>query len=291
MDTYINVKVYVKSSDKANKLFDKVDKIYTKYQKLTDVYDDNSDISLINNNKSNDEYLKIDKDLYNMIELALSYKDISNNKFNINMGNTIKVWKKCRDNKNGIPTKKELNNSINNNDIVLKDNMILNNHPSIDLGAVSKGYATKEVGEMLDDNKVFNYIINAGGNVLVGKAYKKDKFSIGIESPTNNNDVYTVVKGNNISVVTSGGYERFYEYEGIKYHHIIDPDTLYPANNCLSVTVVTKDSAKADILSTTLFLLPVDEALELVNKLDDVEAIFYVNDNKIIKSKGFNKYE
>ena len=92
-------------------------------------------------------------------------------------------------------------------------------------------------------------------------------------------------------MVTSGGYERFYEIDGKKYHHIIDPNTKYPANNSLSTTFVNKNSYLADILSTKLFLMEPSDAIDFVKKIDDVEAIIYVNEEKIFKSKGFSKYE
>lgn len=293
MDTYINIKLYAKNKNEADFIFSEADKIYSKYQKLTNRYDANSDISYINNNTDNLSEITIDKDLYKMIELSLFWSEKSNHKFNINLGNIISIWKNFRDNKTGIPTKEELINAKNSiNDIILLEkNKIKNNNPSIDLGGVSKGYATKKVADMLRDNNIKHFIINAGGNVVVGEAYNKDFYTIGIESPINKSEIYAKIKGNNISVVTSGGYERFYEYEGIKYHHIIDPDTLYPANNMLSVTVITEDSALADILSTTLFLLPVEDGIKLVEKLDNVEAIFYIDENNIKKTKGFNKYE
>ena len=99
-----------------------------------------------------------------------------NNKFNINLGNIISIWKNFRDNKTGIPTKEELINAKNSiNDIILLEkNKIKNNNPSIDLGGVSKGYATKKVADMLKDNNIKHFIINAGGNVVVGEAYNKD---------------------------------------------------------------------------------------------------------------------
>lgn len=293
MNTYINIKLYAKNEKKANEMFEKADVIYKHYQKMTDVYNDESDISYINNNDSNLEELEIDKDLYKMIKMSLDWYEKSNHKFNINIGSLIKVWKKYRDNKTGLPTKEELKSATSNiNDIILlKNNKIKNNHPNIDLGGVSKGYATQKVADMFKENKIFNFIINAGGNVVVGDAYDKDYYKIGIESPIKNNELYQVVKGNNISVVTSGGYQRFYEYNGVKYHHIIDPTTMYPASNMLSVSVISTDSALADILSTTLFLLPPDVGLKLVNSLDDVEAIFYVDSNNIVKSKGFKDYE
>lgn len=293
MDTYINVKLYTNNKTNADNMFKKVDEIYKKYQKLTDVYNTDSDIYYVNNNDSNLDILEIDKDLYSMIELALSWYEKSENKFNINLGSVIKIWKSYRDNEMGIPTLDELKNAYNsiNSIVLLGNNKIKNNHPSIDLGGISKGYASQEVAEMLKNSGINNFIINAGGNVVVGKAYNKEKYSIGIENPEIDNDLYQVVKGNDISIVTSGGYERFYEYNGVKYHHIIDPDTLFPANNYLSVTVIANDSALADILSTTLFLLPIDKGLEIIDSMDDVEAIYYIDSNNIIKSKGFNKYE
>lgn len=295
MDTYINVKVNSFLGDtKVNKILDGVDSLYNKYQMLTDTYNQDSDIYYINNNDSDDEEITIDSELYKIIELGLSWYDKSDGKFNINMGNIIAVWKKYRDLKTGIPTMDELlsSGSIDINNVeLLGNNKIKNTKPNIDLGAVAKGYATQKAGEYLKEKGIDSFIINAGGNVVVGKNNTKDSFSIGIENPEHTSDIYQVIKGNDIAVVTSGGYERFYEYNGVRYHHIIDPDTLFPADNMLSVTIVAKDSALADILSTTLFLMKPKDAIDLVNDLDDVEAIIYVDSNTILKSDGFSKYE
>lgn len=295
MDTYINVKFSSNIGDtKANEILDGVDSIYNKYQILTDTYNTESNIYYINNNNSNDEELTIDSDLYDMLKLGLEWYQKSNGKFNINMGNVIAVWKKYRDAETGIPTLEELkaSGSIDINDVVLLgNNKIKNTKPNIDLGGVSKGYTTGKVADYLKANGINNFIINAGGNVVVGENATKDYYSIGIENPEDTSDIYQVVKGNNIAVVTSGGYERFYEYNGVRYHHIIDPDTLFPANNMLSVTIVASDSGLADILSTTLFLMKPEEAIDFVNSLDNVEAIIYVNANTILKSDGFSNYE
>ena len=295
MDTYINVKLSTDlGAAKANELLDGVESIYNKYQLLTDTYNTESDIYYINNNDSTDDELTINSDLYDMLELSLYWYKKSNGKFNINMGSVIAVWKKYRDAGTGVPTLEELTNSgsININNVVLLDNdKIKNTKPDIDLGGISKGYTTGKAAEYLKANGIDSFIINAGGNVVVGKNATKDYYSIGIENPEDTSDIYQVVKGNNIAVVTSGGYERFYEYNGVRYHHIIDPDTLFPANNMLSVTIVASDSGLADILSTTLFLMQPKDAIDLVNSLDDVEAIIYVDANTILKSDGFGKYE
>ena len=291
MDTMINVKLYT-TRKKADTLFKQIDNTYKKYQDMTNVYNENSELYKINNSKLEADKIKISEDLYDILNISLEHAKV-NNKFNINMHSIIEVWKKYRDKGKDIPTSKELEDAKENiNSFTLYNTKeISNTNPSIDLGAVAKGYATKKVAELLKENDIKSYIINAGGNVVVGEAYNKDYFTVGVENPTDTSSLYTKIKVNNKSVVTSGGYLRFYEYNGKKYHHIIDPDTLYPANNMLSVTVVTEDSALADILSTSLFLLEPKKALELAESLDNVEAIIYTNDNKILKTKGFSKYE
>lgn len=297
MDTYIYVKLYSEDKNKANNALKKVENIYKEYHELTDRYNDYNNINniyYIKNNNSKEEYIEIDERLYDIIDYSINWYNKSDKLIDISMGNIIDIWKKYRDNKNGIPSIEELKkaNTNNINDIELKDgNKIKNNHPNIDLGCISKGYTTKIAGEYLKSVGINKFLINAGGNVLVGDNYKNSNYTIGIEDPDNKNDIFTIVSGNNISVVTSGGYERYYEYNGNKYHHIINPNTLYPTNNMKSVTVITEDSALGDILSTKLFLMTIDDGLEYINKMNNVEAIWYTNDNKQIKSNGFSKYE
>ncbi len=295
-DTYINIKIYSNNSKKVDKAFNYIDELFKSYHELTDRYNSyNNLINLytINNNVLKDEYLKIDKKLTKLIKYGISLYDKSNGKIDISMGNIIDIWKGYRESGYGIPSLEELN-YVNYNkisDIKLKNNQIKNNNLNIDLGCIVKGYVTKEVGEYLEKNNLDKFIINAGGNVLTGKKYKKDKYKIGLEKPTNTADIYKIIKVENKAVVTSGGYLRYYEYNGNKYHHIIDPETLFPTNYMESVTVITSDSAYADFMSTYLFLLPVDEGLEIVNNTEDLEAIWYISDDKIVTSEGINKYE
>lgn len=298
MDTYIYIKIYSNDEEKAKRVLKDTDFLYKKYHQLSDRYnhyDGITNIYDILHNSTKEEYIKIDHELYNMISMGLEWLEKSNGLLDIRMGNVIDVWKVYRDIENGIPSMEELKvakeNTIKN--IELKDNnYILNNHPNIDLGAIAKGYATQKVGEYLESQGITKYIINAGGNVKVGNHYNNSSYSIGIENPNSSvGDVYKVVYGNNISVVTSGGYARYYEYNGKKYHHIIDHNTLFPPEYSKSVTIITNDSTLGDILSTFLFLLPIEKGKEIVDIMDDVEAIWYTNDDKIIKTKGIEMYE
>jgi len=297
MDTYINIKIYDVDEKTKDKAFDNIDKIYKKYHELSDryqKYDNVKNIYYINNIDINTE-IEIEKELYDLIDYSVSFCNQSNGLLNIAMGNVIDVWKSYRDGeKEGIPTIDELKDkNINLEDLVLlKNNKILKkSNISLDLGAFAKGYATEEVGKYLESIDIDKYIINAGGNVKVGNHYNNKKYKIGLEKPTKESDIYKVVNGNNIAVTTSGSYERFYEYNGKSYHHIIDPNTLFPPQYMLSVSVITNDSTYADALDTMLFLMSTLDGLDYVNKLDDVYAIWYTNDGKVIKSEGFKKYE
>lgn len=298
MDTYINVKIYDVDKDLKDKAFDNIDKIYKRYHELSDRYNQYENIKniyYINNTLAINTELTIDKELYDLINYSLSFCKDSNGLLNIAMGNVIDVWKNYRDGvKEGIPSIDELKDkNVNLNDLVLLDNnnILKKSNISLDLGAFAKGYATEMVGGYLESINIDKYIINAGGNVKVGKHYDNKTYKIGLQKPTKDSEIYKVVNGNNIAVTTSGSYERFYEYNGEIYHHIIDPTTLFPPKYMLSVSVITKDSRYADALDTMLFLMPIDEGLEYVNKLDNVEAIWFTNDSKVIKSEGFNKYE
>lgn len=296
MDTYILVKVYSYDEKQAMEILEEVSNIYEEYHKLVDkynLYGNLKNVYYINNNDSNDKYIEIDSKLYDLIDYSLSWYDKSNKLININIGNVIDIWKKYMETKDGIPTFEELENANNSkiDAVLLDNNKILNNHPNIDLGAIAKGYVTEIVGEYLENSGVDKYLINAGGNVKVGNHYNNGMYKIGIENPTDTSLVYQTIKGNNISIVTSGSYQRYYDYDGKRYNHIINPNTFYPSNYFQSVTVITKNSALADVLSTTLFMMSYEEGLEYIENYPEVEVIWYLNDGEIKKTKGFNKYE
>lgn len=292
-DTYINVKVNtVKSEREMNDIFNDIDYLYDSYHKLTDAFDSYDgivNVYYLNNNLNNNENIEIDTRLANIIKLGIDFYDITDGLFNVAAGNLTIKWKEFIDSCNTLPSTEELNVNTNINDIKLDgNNYSKSNDVKLDLGGIAKGYVTELVGRYLEENDIHSYIINAGGNVMVGKAYNKDTFLVGITSPDNKDDMFTKVKVNNLSIVTSGSYQRYCTLDGINYNHIINPITKYPSNYMKSVTVVGKSSILADIYSTYLFLLPVEDGLKIVNNNPDIEAIWYVDKDNIVRSDNFN---
>jgi FAD:protein FMN transferase len=299
MDTYINVKVYTNNQKKAKDALIEIDNIYKKYHHLTDrynSYDNIINIYYINNTLPINEKITIEPELYNIIKYSINYYEKTNGLVNIAIGNAIDVWKEYKETKSGIPTLEDLLavGSINIEDIILYDDYKIEKKTDVklDLGTVSKGYTTNIAGEYLKEIGLDKYLINAGGNVKVGNHYRNDNYKIGLNEPKPySTDIYQVIKGNNISIVTSGSYERFYEYEDQIYHHIIDPNTLFPPNHFYSVTIITEDNALGDILSTALFIMNLEEGQKYVSSFDGVEAIWYDTEDNIYFSEGIKNYE
>lgn len=293
MDTYINIKIdSIKDEDDIDKLFDEIDYLYDTYHKLTDrynEYDNVINVYYLNEKLGNNKEIVIDKRLEEIISIGLDYYDKTDGLFNIASGNLTGIWKEFIDICDEVPSIEILSGNIDKNDIVLSDSTYLKqNDVKLDLGAIVKGYVTELTGNFLEANGVYSYIINAGGNVKVGKSYDKEAYVVGITNPDSTNDIFTKVYINNLSVVTSGSYQRYCSLDDKVYSHIINPITKYPSSYVKSVTVISEDSMIADIYSTYLYLLPIEEGLKIVNGTSDIEAIWYVDSDNIIRSDGFS---
>lgn len=161
---------------------------------------------------------------------------------------------------------------------------------SLDLGAVAKGYAAQLVADLLEKEGLTSFILNAGGNVVCGPAPLdgRTEWSVAIED-TDGFSTKLIIGTVNTSIVTSGDYQRYYEVDGKRYHHLIDPDTLYPAAHMRAVTIVHPDSGLADFLSTTAFLLPFEESVALISSIAEAEALWTLNDGSEHCTEGFEK--
>jgi thiamine biosynthesis lipoprotein len=166
----------------------------------------------------------------------------------------------------------------------------------LDVGAVGKGFATELVARELIEQGLESGIISAGGsNVrLIGKPAEpsRETWAIGIQNPFISSLIpmddppLDVIEVNDRSIVTSGDYQRYYLVDGVAYHHLIDPVTLMPANHVKAVTIMTADSGLADFLSTAIFLMPYEEGRRLVDRLEDVEALWVLQDGTVEATAG-----
>ena len=159
----------------------------------------------------------------------------------------------------------------------------------VDLGALAKGYIADKVKALLLSRGVNSGVIDLGRNILlIGEKPGSAPFSIGVQSPMNAGDLLRVLSLRDKSLVTSGTYERYFEHDGKRYHHVLDPFTGFPADqDLLAVTILSDSSLWGDALSTACLLLGVEQGMALVDSIPDAEALFVRTDGTVVTSTGF----
>lgn len=296
LDTTCEVIAYADSKAEFDALKDRIDGILKYYDAMLDIYGTRGPGGLheINDNAGIKE-TKVSDDLMEFIKACRKAADITNDETNPMMGAVTSLWKKA-DNTTGIPTDEQLSEASKHIDKSKceyneTDNTVYISDPdaSIDPGAVAKGYIAEIIADEFKDSKM-SICLNLGGNVKVFGSSPDKGWRIGIQNPdTEKAPVKVLTLYSGYSCVTSGSYERYTVINGIKYHHIIDKDTLKPLDTYLSVTVVSKDSFLCDTLSTALFCMSVDEGKEILGNYEDVYVVYITADGDIIYTGDASK--
>ncbi len=278
-DTYVNLTVY---NQKDAKYLDECLKMCERYEKLLSRTLEGSDIWNVNN--AGGEAVSVDPETYYLIERALEFCKETDGAVDITIAPLVDTWgfnhkEEARENK---PSDEEINEAldkVNYKNVILLDNNMIKlegEGTKIDLGFIAKGYIADKLKEYLVSNNVKSAIISLGGNIVViGSKPDGNDYNIGIKDPGNYGDIIQSLKVSDKSVVTSGTYERYVEYSGVKYHHILDTKTGYPVDNGVqSVTIVSDSSLEGDALSTICLILGEEDAKKILDKYNS-KAYFY----------------
>lgn len=297
MDTLCTITLYEEDPEVMEGAFQVIREIENKMSNTIE----QSEISQINRSSGKKE-VTISPDTFQVLQVALEYSDLSKGSFDISIAPLIDLWNITSEQPK-IPLDAEIKALLPK---VNRTNILLNEKAStaflkeegmkLDLGGIAKGYAADAVGAYLSKKGVERAVINLGGNIYVhGQKKDSSPWNIGVQDPTTSQEkaIATLKIESDTAVVTSGVYQRYFEKDGKIYHHILNPKDGKPIENGLiSVTVVTKESVRADALSTTLFSLGLKEGMELINLLDNVSAIFITKDKKIYMSDALkDKFE
>lgn len=242
--------------------------------------------------------VRISDELYLVLERSLYYAELSNGAFDPTLGKLITLWGIGTETA-AIPAADSLSAYINRHNyknVILNEDdqsvAFINDEFSLDLGAIAKGYVADEMKRILvEEYGIESALLNLGGNVItIGSKTDGSPWNIGIADPDEPTSSIVSIQITNQTVVTSGNYERYIEEDGVRYHHIIDGGTGYPANNGLvSTTIITDKSIDADALSTATYVLGLDASMELIESLDNVEAIFITDEGEILTTSGISE--
>ncbi|MDI6601179.1 MAG: FAD:protein FMN transferase [Thermoanaerobacteraceae bacterium] len=247
------------------------------------------------NEAAGKDYVKVDDETFYVIKEGIKYGDLTGGMFDITVGPLVRLWGIGTDHAR-VPAREEIDEVLR-----LIDYRRVNINESnkevklpqagmrMDLGGIAKGYAADAVKEILNKDDIKSALINLGGNIYaVGSKPDGSEWRIGIQDPFNSRGDYIgIVRVKDKSVVTSGNYERYFEANGKRYHHIFDLSTGYPSENgIVSTTIISDRSIDGDALSTSVFVLGVDKGLKLVEPLDGVEAVIITSDKKVYTTSG-----
>ena len=318
-DTISYVDVYLADAEKSSEYEEEIHEELLRYHRMFDAYNSYEGVNNVYtvNSQAGKAPVKVDEELFELVKFSLDNMEKTKYRTNIVLGSVTRIWKNFMNTaaakqqeaeKNGeeepeitLPSQEELEREVEHTDwkkvtldeekrtIFLEDpDMIL------DVGAVAKGYTAEKLAGYIRRLGIESASINMGGNIkFVGERKAGDGRSYWVGSIQ---DPQTMQASNMAirledggTIVTSGNYERYVMVDGVRYCHLIDPDTLQPAQKMASVSIVAEDSGLADYLSTALFTVDVETGKEILSHYDGVEACWVTAGYETYATDGFEK--
>ena len=304
LDTSCEITIYDMegmSEDKAAGIIDQAFAEIREYENMLSRTVEGSDVYRINH--ADGKSTEVSAETLDVIRTGLLMAELSGGKFDITVGALTDLWKFTSDNPS-VPEDQEIKKALETvgyENITMKGNEVglSDSETRIDLGGVAKGYIADKTGEYMEAQGVTKAIINLGGNITaIGEKEEDTPWTIGIERPySDRSEIVGSIKVSDKTVVTSGIYERQFVEDGVRYHHVLDPQTGYPAETDLeavTITAVKGNSGFCDSLSTACLILGKEKAHRLVLKLQDeypqmeIEAAFIDKNDNIAQTDGMN---
>lgn len=287
MGSRFDITVVAKDSTAANSDIDMAVAEITRIEKRISSWDPNSETSLVNAN-AGIKPVKVSQELFDLIKRAIGISKLTDGAFDITYASMDKIWK-FDGSMTRMPAEEDIKSSVSK---VGYQNIILNEadrsvflklpEMKIGFGAIGKGYAADKAKELLKSKGVVAGIINASGDMNTwGKQTNGENWKVAITNPMDKNKAFALLPIKNEAVVTSGDYEKFVSFNGIRYAHIIDPRTGYPATGIISVTVFAPKAELADALATSVFVMGKEVGLNRINQLPKIECIIIDTEGNI----------
>ena len=292
MGSRFDITVVASNEKEGNEYIDSAIFEIARIEKLISSWDVNSETSLINK-LSGIQPIKVDKELFDLIERSIAISTLTNGAFDISYASMDRIWK-YDGSMREMPSEEKISNSIKK---VGYKNIIIDKEAQtvflklkgmkIGFGAIGKGYAADKAKALLIEKGAKAGIINASGDLNAwGKQANGKDWMVAITNPLNKNKVFSWLPINDSAIVTSGNYEKFISFNGIRYSHIIDPRTGYPSTGIISTSIMTSNAELADAISTSVFVMGVETGLDFINQLKGVDCIIIDEQNKIHTSNN-----
>lgn len=292
MGSRFDITVVAENEEVANAHIDTAIAEITRIERLISSWDINSQTSKINQN-AGIQPVKVNEELFDLIQRSIAISELTDGAFDISYASMDKIWK-FDGSMTQIPSKDEIIKSVEKigyKKIILdtanQTVFLPYKGMKIGFGGIGKGYAADKTKQLLISKGVVAGIINASGDMNTwGKQPDGTDWMVAITNPMNKNNAFALLPLKQGAVVTSGDYEKFVEFNGVRYAHIINPKTGYPATGIISVTVFAPSAELADALATTIFVMGKEVGLDRINQLPNIECILIDDKGNIHKSKN-----
>lgn len=288
--TEVFIEAYGKNAEKGIKVA--IEKMAT-IDQAANSYSENSEVTRLNK-AAGKQPIAVSKDIFDLLDYSLKMAEMTDGAFDPTVGPLVKLWQKANSEQT-LPSAEQIQETLQlinyKNVIMNSDNMtVFLTEPgmSIDLGAITKGFAVEKGLEILKEAGITSGMIRAGGNIYtIGTKENGEAWQVGIRDPFNLENTIGYLEPINQVVDTSGNYEQFFTLDDKSYGHIIDPHSGYPAEKAASCAIITDRPALADALSTASFTLGTDKGIELIEAVPETEGIMIGKDGKHFMSSGF----
>lgn len=287
MDTIMDITVY---GDRASEAVEQAVSLIHKLEKTFSVTNPDSDISKIN--AADGEAVPVSEEAYELIKKSIEISNLTDGLFDISIYPLVRAWGFTTDEQH-VPEDEEIRAAkavidYRNIRLLGQKQIRIKKGMQLDLGAAAKGYLSQKLMELFQSLSVDSAIVSLGGNVqTMGIKEDGSKFVVGITDPSDGTSIYGKIAIRDKAVVTSGIYQRYFEENGVRYHHIMDKRTGRPADNTLaSVTVISDDGAKADALATALYVMGEEKAIAFQKQHSEIGLILIRKDGSFWQSDG-----
>jgi len=292
MGSTLRLVAWTTNEREAEVAFEHVFREFDRLEALMSVWKDGSDVVRLNENAGVGP-VHVSPETLEVLELAHDASVQTNGKFDITFGALADIWKFDHDQDNLIPPRDAIDKRL---PLVSYEAVETNRTGGwafirkpgmrVHLGGVGKGYAVDRAVALLRQQKLTDFMIQSGGDLFVSGSNGGRPWKLGIADPRGAHEVFASIELGDGTFSTSGDYERSFVKDGVRYHHLIDPDRGEPAHGCRSVTIVTNRAVMADVLSTGVFIMGPNEGMKLIEQLPDVEGVIVTSENEVRVSSG-----
>ncbi len=292
MGSQLKLAAWTTDEAKAADAFEHVFREFDRLEQLLSVWKDDSDVVRMNKN-AGVMPVKVSQDTITVLREAAEASELTRGKFDITFGALSDIWRFDHDQDTVVPDRQSIETRLKRIDYravqvdgTAQTAFISRPGMRVHLGGIGKGYAIDRAIALLKERGFADFMIQSGGDLYVAGSNGGAPWRLAIADPRGNHEPFATLQITNGTFSTSGDYERFFIKDGVRYHHLIDPDFGEPATGCRSVTIVANRAVMADVLSTGVFIMGPDEGMKLIESLPGVEGVIVTKENQVLVSSG-----